>query len=240
VNILKPLEFRLVDGYVDLAIATGHEGNRISTDQLGPIVEMLRSLQGYEAEGVFLRSSATDFCRGRKDYPPVVSREVAGEIVNSNVELIRAFQDLPGPKISYISGYASGLGATLALAADFVVMGKGSQITFPETAAGFTPLLALNSLVQRISSLEALWFIFSGQPISALRAKEIGLVSDVLSEPVARKIFTHLLRNREFLQVGTHFLQERARKEGRLQFAVNSMIEELWLRNNQDNGGRAE
>jgi enoyl-CoA hydratase len=89
------------------------------------------------------------------------------------------------PLIAAIEGFAMAGGLEIALACDLIVAAKGSKLGIPETkrslvAAGG----ALLRLPQRVAYGTAMELALTGDPVTAERAAEIGLV-DRVAEPGA-------------------------------------------------------
>jgi len=87
------------------------------------------------------------------------------------------------PLIAAVEGPAVGGGFEMALACDLIVASRDARFALPEVTRGLTPngggLLRLPRLVPRSAATE---MVFTGLPMSAERATEIGLVNR-LTEP---------------------------------------------------------
>jgi len=88
---------------------------------------------------------------------------------------------LPVPVIAAVNGFALGGGCELALACDFIYASENARFGLPEVSLGILPGFGgtqrLSRLVGRARAKE---LIFTGDMIDAARAKEIGLVLDVV------------------------------------------------------------
>ncbi|WP_024795621.1 enoyl-CoA hydratase-related protein [Tomitella biformata] len=87
------------------------------------------------------------------------------------------------PTIAAVNGAALGGGTELVLAADLIVAAENATFGLPEVKRG---LLAgaggVFRLTAQISQRLAMEMIFTGEPISAARALEVGLVNQVVPE----------------------------------------------------------
>jgi enoyl-CoA hydratase len=84
------------------------------------------------------------------------------------------------PVIAAVEGFALAGGLEIALACDLVVAARGARLGIPETkrglAAGAGGLLRLP---KRIPYHIAMWMALTGEPLSAERAHEVGLVVEL-------------------------------------------------------------
>jgi enoyl-CoA hydratase len=91
-------------------------------------------------------------------------------------------RDLVKPLIAAVNGHALAGGFELVLACDLVVAAEGADFGLPEAKRG---LLAAAGgpfrLAQRVPLATALEIVMTGDPISATRAHELGLVNRVTS-----------------------------------------------------------
>ncbi|MFH1532457.1 MAG: enoyl-CoA hydratase-related protein [Pseudomonadota bacterium] len=94
---------------------------------------------------------------------------------------LAVIESCPKPIIAAIDGYALGGGCELALACDMIYAAEGSVLGQPEVNLGIIPGFGgtqrLTRLVGRNMAKE---ICFTGNTVSAEKAKEIGLVQEVL------------------------------------------------------------
>lgn len=91
--------------------------------------------------------------------------------------------EFPIPTIAAIEGYALGGGMELALCADMRIAGENARMGFPEVTLGIFPGAGGTIRAPKlIGPAFAKELIFSGEQITALRAKEMGLVNRVVSD----------------------------------------------------------
>lgn len=97
--------------------------------------------------------------------------------------LLDGIAGLPHVVIAKVRGLTLGGGAELMLACDVRVAASGAQFGFPEIRLGALPAAGgIKRLVQEIGPVRARELIFSGRPISAARAVEIGLITELVNE----------------------------------------------------------
>jgi len=95
-----------------------------------------------------------------------------------------AIAALPVPVVAAVNGFALGGGCELALACDIIYASENAKFGLPEVSLGVLPGFGgtqrLSRLVGRARAKE---MIFTGDMIDAAKAKEIGLVLDVVPLP---------------------------------------------------------
>jgi enoyl-CoA hydratase/carnithine racemase len=101
--------------------------------------------------------------------------------------LMTAIVRLPKPVIACVSGLATAAGSQLAASCDLVVAGESAAFATPGVNLGLfcsTPAVALARSVGRKPAMEML---LTGEPVSAARAREIGLVNRVVPDAQLRE-----------------------------------------------------
>lgn len=108
-------------------------------------------------------------------------------------------ESLPIPTIAAVNGFALGGGCELALACDLVFASHRAKFGQPEVGLGITPGFGgTQRLVRAVGLQRARNLIFTGEPITAARAVEMGLALETIlpdeliehCRKVARKIAT--------------------------------------------------
>ena len=92
-----------------------------------------------------------------------------------------AFERLPQPIIALINGDAFGAGCVAACSADLRIASHASRFAMPEIRLGWPPGYGIAQLTAHVGKSRALELCLMGEPISATRALEWGLVSEVVS-----------------------------------------------------------
>ena len=103
--------------------------------------------------------------------------------------MMQAIVHLPQPVIACVHGLATAAGCQLAASCDLVVASEAAEFATPGVNIGFfcsTPMVALS---RKVPSNQAMEMLLTGEPISAKRARKIGLVNRVTKagEERARK-----------------------------------------------------
>lgn len=97
-------------------------------------------------------------------------------------DVINKLQALSIPVIAAVNGFALGGGSEMALACDFIYAAEAAKFGLPEITLGIIPGFGgTQRLTKLIGKNMAKEMIFTGKMISALEAKEIGMVNKVCS-----------------------------------------------------------
>lgn len=101
---------------------------------------------------------------------------------------LNKIQQMACPTIAALNGNALGGGCELALSCDFRIAEEQIKIGLPEIKLGLIPGAGGTQRLSRLIGLsKAKEMIFTGDLISAIEAKEIGLVNDVVLKGEALK-----------------------------------------------------
>lgn len=126
---------------------------------------------------VVIGGNGKAFCAGA-DLSATKERSAAAWMRTVSDVLQRLYH-MPCPVIAAVHGYALGLGAGLALAADFVIAEEDATIGFPEVHHGLVPGVIAAFLRNRADEGRMAELLFLGEKLTALDAKAKGLVYQV-------------------------------------------------------------
>jgi enoyl-CoA hydratase/carnithine racemase len=89
---------------------------------------------------------------------------------------------LPVPTIAAIAGWCLGGGLELALACDFRIADESARLGLPEVGIGILPSSGgTHRLVRLVGGARAKELVLLGEPVTAARAAELGLVTEVVA-----------------------------------------------------------
>jgi enoyl-CoA hydratase/carnithine racemase len=94
--------------------------------------------------------------------------------------VMEQFRRLPQPVIARVHGMATAAGCQLVAACDLVVAADGAAFATPGVKIGLFCTTPMVPLVRAIPPKPAMEMLLTGQPISAQRAYELGLVNCVV------------------------------------------------------------
>ncbi|WP_351231031.1 enoyl-CoA hydratase family protein [Streptomyces sp. NPDC002133] len=111
-------------------------------------------------------------------------------------QVVRALRECPFPVIAAVHGVAAGAGAVLALAADFRVADPSARFSFLFTKVGLSGGdMGAAYLLPRVVGLgHATRLLMLGEPVRAVEAERIGLISELTGEGEADKAAAALAR----------------------------------------------
>jgi enoyl-CoA hydratase len=149
-------------------------------------VELTKTLLGAgDAEIVVLRGAGNDFCVGRATmgrHPAGNSSDALERRFGSDVifDCYNAFRCSPAPVIGVVRGRALGFGCAIAGVCDITLAADTAQFQVPEMLHNIMPTMVMSALVDRLPRKALTYFVYSTGMISAARAREAGLVSEVV------------------------------------------------------------
>lgn len=119
------------------------------------------------------------------------------------------------PVIAAVNGYCLGYGLTLVTWCDFVIASERAEFGYPEVRIGTPTIVGAIRLPQKLGWHHAMELLLTGDRIDAHRAKEIGLVGDVVAAddlmPAAHRLADRLLAAAPLAARATKEVAVRAR-----------------------------
>ena len=113
-------------------------------------------------------------------------RAYFAEIMNACSAMMQAVVHLPKPVVAAVQGIATAAGCQLVASCDLAIASEAAEFATPGVDIGLfcsTPMVALSRNVPRKQAMEML---LTGEPISADRARDIGLVNRVVAAGTER------------------------------------------------------
>ncbi|MCF6214865.1 MAG: fatty acid oxidation complex subunit alpha FadB [Emcibacter sp.] len=121
--------------------------------------------------------------------------EIAVTILDINMTVFNAFEDLAIPTVAAINGIALGGGLEMALTADYRVMAADAKIGFPETKLGIIPGYGGTTRLPRLIGLDnAIEWIASGAEYKAKAALAVAIVDAVVAPELLKEAALDLVR----------------------------------------------
>ena len=108
------------------------------------------------------------------------------QIMSSCSAMMQAIVHCPKPVIAAVSGIATAAGCQLVATCDLAVASVSARFATPGVDIGLfcsTPMVALTRNVPHKQAMEMLW---TGEAVSAERAREIGLINRVVADGTER------------------------------------------------------
>jgi enoyl-CoA hydratase/carnithine racemase len=108
-------------------------------------------------------------------------RAYFAEIMNACSAMMQAIVGLPKPVVAAVQGVATAAGCQLVASCDLAVASEAATFATPGVDIGLfcsTPMVALSRNIPRKQAMEML---LTGEPVSAITARDIGLVNRVVA-----------------------------------------------------------
>jgi len=144
-------------------------------------------------EGIVLTGSGAVFCGGL-DVPAIQAGADPVEFAQSLVALLSLIPTLGTPVTAAVNGDAVASGASLAAACDFAVGHPDVRIGTYEVSIGVWPMIAQVPVIKRIGAKAAMENVGSGEPFTAQRAHEVGLLQRIVAAGAEVEACTAWLR----------------------------------------------
>ena len=137
-----------------------------------------------------LNGTGKDFCVGRAGMgatpavdPEAIERRRQSEVIFNSYA---AFRAATVPVIAVVRGLAAGYGCAIAGVADITIAAESATFQIPEMAHRIMPTMVMSALMDRVSRKDLTYLVYSTAIISAARAREAGIVSEVVPGRRAR------------------------------------------------------
>ena len=117
---------------------------------------------------------------------PDRGRAFFAEAMNACSAMMQAIVRLPKPVVASVQGIATAAGCQIVASCDLAIASEAASFATPGVDIGLfcsTPMVALSRNVPRKQAMEML---LTGEPVPAVRAREIGLVNHVVAAGTER------------------------------------------------------
>ncbi|MFI5910998.1 enoyl-CoA hydratase/isomerase family protein [Dactylosporangium sp. NPDC051541] len=179
--------YSVADGVARIVFNRPEKRNALGPPQREQVMALLaEAASTVEIRAVVLTGTGRAFCAGGDltgtavPKAKVVGGTAAG--VRSAQALIAAVLDCPKPVIAAVNGVAAGMGAQLALAADFIVASEQARFAELFITRGIVPDAGAAYLLPRILGLHtAKRLLLLGGDLSVADAERLGIVHRVVA-----------------------------------------------------------
>jgi enoyl-CoA hydratase/carnithine racemase len=175
------LDVEVDGGVVRLTLNRPEKRNALSHDLLSRLDAALDAVAADStARVVVLAARGPVFCAGH-DLGEMVGRseEEYRSLFSLCSRVMLRLRRLPQPVIARVHGLATAAGCQLVAACDLAVAAEEAKFATPGVKIGLFCTTPMVPLVRAIAPRAALEMLLTGQPISARRALELGLVNRV-------------------------------------------------------------
>ncbi|MFJ4467213.1 enoyl-CoA hydratase/isomerase family protein [Streptomyces sp. NPDC089424] len=179
------------------AVLTIHHGEKNLLNP-GILTDLRTRLQKCDDDpdirAVLLTGAGESFCGGL-DVAAIKAGADPALFGETLTEALRIFPRLGVPVAAAVNGDALAAGAAFVAACDFAVAVDSARIGTFEVNAGRWPMIAQVPIIHRIGPRRAMENIGSGEPFTADRAREVGLVQAVVEAGRAAVVAQEWLDN---------------------------------------------
>lgn len=174
-------------GALRLTLNRPDKRNALNAELIAALKAALRAADDDpEVRVVALEGAGRDFCSGA-DLSAL--RTIAEGGVMENLEDVEGLAELfllprrmRKPVVALVRGRALAGGCGLATACDLVLAAEGAQFGYPEVRIGFVPAMVMAITRRNVSEKRAFDLLVRAQPIGAVEAERIGLISRVVPD----------------------------------------------------------
>ncbi len=192
----KPADFQhvrfRVEGPMARITLDRPEHNLLNEAMLREIALGIEALEEHAEVKLVVLDSACKVFSGGIDLGEYTAQRVF-QMLDAFHAAFTAMMDVAKPVVVIVNGPAIGGGAELAAFGDLVVATPKACFAQPEITIGVFPPLASTILPFLVGPKLALELVLTGEPISAERARELGLVNRLVPEAQLEKTVNELI-----------------------------------------------
>lgn len=134
-----------------------------------------------EINAVIIKGDEKAFAAGIDIVDLSEKQDKGGFILSEYYKSFALIEDFNKPLIAAVSGYALGIGLSLAMCCDIILAADNAQFALPEISIGLIPGFGTTQkLRESIGKAKAAELILSGRALSAEEADTLGLISRVV------------------------------------------------------------
>jgi enoyl-CoA hydratase/carnithine racemase len=159
--------------------------NALNTELTEELLDALRAAENDNSvAAIVLTGAGPGFCAGADltEFKDLQNEDLAEKRAELTMQLHLVFSRMRKPVITAINGPAMGGGAGLAIAGDLAVMAENAKLGYPETRHGIVAAIVLGNLVRQVGRKAAFELVALGEPVSAARALQLGMVNRVVPQ----------------------------------------------------------
>jgi enoyl-CoA hydratase/carnithine racemase len=172
----------LIEGQItELVLQRASRRNALHLPLLRELKDTLAKLETSTTRGLVVRSEGHVFCAGH-DFAELAARNrnEMHELLCLCADVMQKLHYLPFPSIAAVQGGALGAGCQLALSCDFVVAADDAYFQTPGGAGGWFCTTPGVAVARHLAPRRALELLVLGQPLSAPKALEWGMINRVV------------------------------------------------------------
>lgn len=182
-------------GAVEIWLNRPERLNALGVETVDLLRRAIEDAVAGEASSLFLRGKGRGFCAGadlkERRTMAEADRHAHNRAINAAAN---ALANAPMPTLAVLNGVAMGGGLELALACDMRIAAESALLGLTEARLGAIPGAGGTQRLPRLIGVsEALHMMFTGEPVSARRAHEIGLVNLCVPDALLEETVGHYI-----------------------------------------------
>ncbi len=159
-----------------ITLADPDRRNALSGLMISELLRAIDDAHAGDARVILLAAEGRVFCAGAN-----LADAGGGKGLDDFPRLLSRIFDTEVPIVAAVAGHALGGGMGIATAATFVVASDKAELGTPEINVGLFPMMIMAALARVIPRKKLLEMMLLGDRISAVRAQELGIVSQVVA-----------------------------------------------------------
>lgn len=168
------------DGVLRIEFNRPEKKNAITAAMYGALADALVAADADDAVRVVLIHGKPDVFTSGNDLSDFLANPPRGED-GAPLRFLRVISHFGKPVVAAVSGAAIGIGTTLLLHCDLVYAAIGTRFALPFVNLALVPEAASSFLLPRLAGWpRAAELLLLGEPFSAEKAREIGLVNEIV------------------------------------------------------------
>ncbi len=179
------LETELTEGILTITLNSPETQNSLDTTRLDALREVIQDVyDNSEIKSVIVTGAGEEnFATGPATQEIQELNELNGrKFAEQGQEILALIEDCHKPVLAAINGAALSGGFELALACHLRIASENAVFSFPEVSMGVIPNFGgTQRLTYLIGKTKALELMITGEQLTAIEAKELGLVSYIAS-----------------------------------------------------------
>ncbi|HEX8471601.1 MAG TPA: enoyl-CoA hydratase [Brevundimonas sp.] len=196
----EPIRTEFADGVLTVTLARAEKKNAITQAMYSVLAEATRRAQDDAAVRVLMFKAEGDSFSAGNDIADFIAigSSGGGQVVDAPVfQFLRSLADLDNPAVAAVRGRAVGIGLTLLLHCDLVVVAEDALLSTPFVNLALAPEAASSLLLPMVIGHQRAFEMFAlGEPIDGRTALAWGLANravpsaevDTVAEGLAAKL----------------------------------------------------
>jgi methylglutaconyl-CoA hydratase len=159
--------------------------NAVTTTMIAELLTALDVIEKSHTRVVILTGAGKSFCAGMDlEMLAAIAKQSPAENQEDSrriAKMLRRIWSFPRPMIAAVNGAAYAGGCGIATLCDFTIAVTEAKFGYTEVKIGFLPAIVSVFLTRQIGEKRSRDLLLTGRIIGATEAKEVGLVTEVVS-----------------------------------------------------------